>query len=367
MLLAGTFNSSNGSLTAVVNGSVYTVDKNHPNYELLLDSYKKSDANLFVELYSNKRDQKEILVEKFVEGTGIVLKDSKMYYNGKEVHHSYVSRIFETQKNGFPIGPMLAFFENLLQNPSSRSVDELPDFLMNRNLPLTEDGCFLAYKSVRSDWYSKSKGTLTLLSGKEKDGRIYNAVGELIECLRNEVDDERSHECSKGLHAGGLQYSGPGGSYNSQGDKIVIVKINPKDVVSVPRDHNAQKVRICKYEVIEEFKAPLDNCCVGVDKDVVEQKLLSADSLKRLDEVTFLYQGKNDNCPYRRFVLVEEVNSNNIFGVLLQEDPHFDSGNESRRFMFDNMSDIEMYDPETSYDEDEDYEEDDWDDEEDSF
>lgn len=361
-MLAGTFNSSNGSLTAVVNGGVYSVDKQHPNYKLILEAYKKGDTEDFLDLYTHKKSQEEILVKEYVANSGITLENGKVYYNNKEVHHSYAKRILEAQKEGFPIKPMVAFFENLLQNPSCRSVEELPDFLMNRNLPLTEDGCFLAYKSVQSDWYSKATGdgSLTLVSGKEVNGKIYNGIGEVIECVRNEVDDNREHECSKGLHVGGLAYSGPGGWYNSYNDKVVIVKVNPRDVVSVPKDHNAQKVRVCKYEVVEEFKNALNDCCEGVEPVKEEPKKLEIKDLKVLDEITFLYLGKNDKHHQRRFMIIEEIHNDYIFGVLLENDPSYEEGNESRKFMLKNIEDITVIDEDYDY-EDEDCDEEDYD------
>lgn len=360
-VLAGTFNSSNGSLTVVISGKVYSVDKSHPNYDLLLESYKKSNAEDFLDLYTHKKSQEAVLFKEFVSGTGIVVESDRVLYNGKELHNSYTTRILEAQKNGFPITPMVAFFENLLQNPSAKSISELPDFLMNRNLPLTEDGCFLAYKSVRSDWYSKAKGdgSLVLISGKEVDGRIYNAVGEVIECARNQVDDDRDHECSKGLHVGGLAYSGPGGWYNKSDDNVVIVKVNPKDVVSVPKDHNAQKVRVCKYEVIGVYERPLNDCCEGVQANVKKVEELEFEDLTRLDSITFFYCGKNDNEFIRRFMIIDEVGDNYVFGVLLPEDPSYEEGNESRKFMFSNMENLSRFDENINYDDkDYDYDED---------
>jgi hypothetical protein len=367
-VLAGTFNSSNGSLTVVINGKVYSVDKSHPNYDLLLESYKKSNSQDFLDLYTHKKNQEEVLVKEFITGTGIVVESNRVLYNGKELHNSFASRILETQKNGFPITPMVAFFENLLQNPSAKSISEAPDFLMNRNLPLTEDGCFLAYKSVQSDWYSKAKGdgSLTLISGKEVDGRIYNAVGEVIECTRNQVDDDRDRQCSHGLHVGGLDYSGPGGWYNKHDDIVVIVKVNPKDIVSVPKDHNAQKVRVCKYEVIGVYERPLNNCCEGVEANVQQEEKLEVKDLNRLDEITFFYCGKNDNEYNRRFMIVEEVADDYVFGILLPNDPSYEEGNESRKFMFDNMTNLSRYNEDVDY-EILDEEDNDWGDQEDYY
>jgi hypothetical protein len=140
--------------------------------------------------------------------------------------------------------------ENLMSNPSARAISELYDFLEHRALPITEDGYFLAYKSVRSDFKDKYSGT------------IDNSVGKTVEFPRNKVDDDRAHECSYGLHVGALAYSGPGGWYNSASDKVVIVKVNPKDAVSVPQDHNAQKLRVCKYEVVSLYSGGMEDAPV---------------------------------------------------------------------------------------------------------
>jgi hypothetical protein len=40
---------------------------------------------------------------------------------------------------------------------------------------------------------------------------------------------------------------------------MVIVEVDPADVVSVPHDCNNQKLRTAKYAVIAEFERPLDN------------------------------------------------------------------------------------------------------------
>jgi hypothetical protein len=63
------------------------------------------------------------------------------------------------------------------------------------------------------------------------------------------VQDDPENACSHGLHAGTIEYVKCFGEVN---DKIIIVKINPKDVVSVP-SHETTKLRCCKYEVVQEY------------------------------------------------------------------------------------------------------------------
>jgi hypothetical protein len=141
-------------------------------------------------------------------------------------------------QEGFPIEPMVNFMENLYQNPSKRSVDELYNFLEKSQLPITPDGHFLAYKKVRANYMDCHTGTMD------------NSVGKIVEMERNEVDDNKDRTCSAGLHFCSLGYLGHFG-----GERIMIVKINPRDVVSIPSDYNDTKGRACRYEVIGELNA----------------------------------------------------------------------------------------------------------------
>jgi hypothetical protein len=34
------------------------------------------------------------------------------------------------------------------------------------------------------------------------------------------------------------------------GDTLLLVKVNPKDVVSIPADHSGQKLRSCAYTIL---------------------------------------------------------------------------------------------------------------------
>lgn len=172
-----------------------------------------------------------------LKGYTLSADGSTILLNGSPVHNSLTARALELKRQGFPLDPFLKFLENLAQNPSARAVQELYDFLDRKALPLTEDGHFLAYKSIRTDWRDVYSGTFD------------NSVGSVVEIARNQVDDDRDHECSFGLHVGGSDYVR---WYGGSNKRIVVVKVNPRDCVSVPKDHNAGKLRVCRYEVLSE-------------------------------------------------------------------------------------------------------------------
>jgi hypothetical protein len=82
-----------------------------------------------------------------------------------------------------------------------------------------------------------------------------NRVGDTIEVQRRSVDDNRQNQCSHGLHIGSFDYAK---SWASDG-QLLLVRFNPADAVSVPQDSECQKLRVCKYEILEEVEVEDDS------------------------------------------------------------------------------------------------------------
>lgn len=227
-----------GNLTLVLNNKSYQVLPDHLNYKMILEVLPTASADELLEMVDI---QKAVTV--YSQGL-VEIKEGRVLYDGEEVHGSVSKRILEFMSKGLPFQPLVNFLNNLMDNPSMQSQQELYDFLEHEHLPITEDGHFLAYKAVRSDYMDKYAG------------KFRNKVGDICKMTRSKVDDNRSVGCSQGLHAGALNYVASYGNVDA-GDKIVIVKINPKDVVSVPSDCNHEKLRTCQYEVVGEYQGEL--------------------------------------------------------------------------------------------------------------
>jgi hypothetical protein len=227
--------SNDGVITLILDGNNYLIDKTHPNYLMIKEALLVGDADELTKLVDIPK-----AISTYAKGKVEVI-DGEVLYNGKTIHNTLTDRILALMTDGFPFEGMLKFLENLMQNPSARAVNELYDFLDHKGFPITEDGHFLGYKGIRRDWKDKYSG------------KIDNSVGNVITFERNQVDDNRAHECSFGLHIGSLDYVR---SYCTE--RVVIVKVNPKDVVSVPKDHNATKCRVCEYEVVREYTGEIE-------------------------------------------------------------------------------------------------------------
>lgn len=182
-------------------------------------------------------------VNKMTAGA-VTVDDNGVTFNGLPINNYLSNKMLQFFNEGLPIQHYCRFLENLMANPSMTSREELYLFLEAANLPITDDGCFLAYKAVRNDFMDKHSG------------KFLNAPGCVLEMPRREVDDNRDRTCSYGFHAAAYDYAR--NFLSSNGDRMVVVKINPADVVSVPSDYNNQKLRTCKYVVVEEIPGAID-------------------------------------------------------------------------------------------------------------
>jgi hypothetical protein len=211
------------------------VKPDHPNYGEICELLGKTHGEVDVQEIFNLLDTADAFA---VKSDGrITVEGNKVIVNGMELPRNLADRMLLMMKEGYGLEPFILFCENLSKNPSMASVQQLFTFLQYRGLPITEDGCFLAYKGVTHDY--KDKWTKT----------IDNSVGEEVSMPRNQVMDDPEEYCGQGLHAGDLDYAN--GWAGSDG-VLVLVKVNPRDAVSVPND--GQKLRCCRYKVVADHE-----------------------------------------------------------------------------------------------------------------
>jgi hypothetical protein len=227
---------TDNSLTIVVDGKALTMESSNPSFGEAKRLLSQEKYDELPDLFDTPK-----AVERFAEGS-IKVSDGEVSYKGEVIHNHVVGRILDFMRQGLPYKPLTRFVEKLMNNPSRRAVNELYAFLEHKNMPLTPDGNFLAYKGVRSDftdWHS---------------GQFANKVGDVNEMPRRNVCDNANIGCSDGFHAGSLDYARQYGN----GGHLMVVEIDPADVVSVPLDCDQQKLRTCKYKVVSLFEKKLE-------------------------------------------------------------------------------------------------------------
>lgn len=227
------------SLSLCIANKPYSIDSSNPNWDDVIAALKQGNFDVIPGLINRSQAIKEYVEQTASTGYANIVVNAEygtITYYGQPVSSVIVDHIFRMRDEGFDINPMLRFLDNLLSNPSKRAVDELYGFMQYGKMPVTEDGCFLAYKRVRDDYKSVH------------DGKTDNSIGTIVQMPRNQVNENSNETCSTGLHFCSFEYL-----KHFSGAKIVVLKVNPRDVVSIPNDYNNTKGRACRYEVIGEL------------------------------------------------------------------------------------------------------------------
>lgn len=237
--------SGQGNITVVVEGEMYVANSEHPNWDEIVKAAKEKNPAV-VDLF----DTGKKVAEKFERlSERVLVSNGHIFFDGEEIDNALTQQVLRALDEGVEdYKPLVAFFEKVMLNPEPHSREQLFRFLSNHNITILPDGDFYLYKGVRSDgeggWTSISTGT-AIVNGETKRGAIPQPLNGIVEMPRGQVAFDPDVACHTGLHAGTFAYARSFG-----GGNVIKVKINPRDVVSVPNDSNDQKVRVCRYTVL---------------------------------------------------------------------------------------------------------------------
>ncbi len=240
----------------------------HPKYDEILAALL---ANAAEDVVRALVDAVKPLREFAALSERVSIRGKKLYFDGDRIKGTVTKHIVRMVKSGDnQVGSLVSFLEKVSTNPSQDSRDALYRWLMDRNFTITRGGDFLAYKGVTREGLSIHSGR-AWVDGVEITGHIPNKVGAVVTMPRLRVDDNREVGCSHGLHAGTWGYA-----HSFAQGMTLTVRINPRDVVSVPDCSEFQKLRVCRYVVIDsaecEYTDPVysgeeDGSCSGCGLD----------------------------------------------------------------------------------------------------
>jgi hypothetical protein len=261
---------TDGGLTLLHGNKLYPVTTDHPNFGKIKDKISAGEYDAAVTLLDlPKAIEQFITTDKY---PGFVVEAGIVSVDGYRFDLAVSEKVLKMLEAGAPAEPLRKFLRKTLENPSSSARKELLLFCAANNFLIHEDGDLIAYKGVRDDYYDGYSCTVinkpfSLMDETERAGLpvttdrgVTTDVVEIapdvvltrVSVDRGEVDDRRDVTCSHGLHFAAYDYV-PG--YQ----RILVVKIHPKDVVSIPSDYSNQKGRCCSYLVLSELpmKEPL--------------------------------------------------------------------------------------------------------------
>lgn len=134
------------------------------------------------------------------------------------------------------------FFRRLAQVKRNHSVVDLLKFMEKGELPIADDGTILVYKRLNR----QGKGD-TLHYTDVHSGQVKQKVGSHVFMAEHLVDPNRNNDCSNGLHIARRDYLSA-----FSGNVVVLCKLAPEDVISVPI-YDARKLRCKGYTIVAEL------------------------------------------------------------------------------------------------------------------
>ena len=221
------------AITLFADGRVLTAHADDNRFDEAKDLIRSESWDDLVSLL-----QPTVGLQAYLSDNGrLTIRDDTVFFDGTPIHTYAARKLIDMRREGQPTEPMVNFLTHVMENPSKRAVDQLLQFMEYGSLPITPDGHFLAYKKVTAEYRDCHSKT------------IDNSIGQVVSMPRNQVQDDPDITCSYGLHFCSLDYL-----KSFWGDHVMVLKINPKDVVSIPSDYNNTKGRCCRYEVVAELE-----------------------------------------------------------------------------------------------------------------
>ena len=235
-----------GNITVVVDGEMYVANSEHPNWKAIVAGALEGDVEV-VRLFDTAKE----IARKFERlSDRVSVSGGHVFFDGEEIDNSLTKQIIRVLDEKIEdVKPLVLFFEKVATNPNEHSREQLYRFLESHDITILDDGDILLYKGVRKDsegaWTSIHAGP-AIVNGEEVNGYVPQPLGGIVEMPRGQVQHNPAVACHTGLHAGTFGYAKSFSSGN-----VIKVRVNPRDVVSVPNDHQDQKVRVCRYTVLD--------------------------------------------------------------------------------------------------------------------
>lgn len=256
------------SLTAFIGGEMYVANQDHKNWSGIVAGVTSGDESV-VRLFNPEIE----VTKRFERLTDRVsIANGKVYFDGDHVDNAITAQILQFLEADEDFMPLVNFMDKISQNPEQHSREQLYGWIKARpSITITPDGDLIAYKGLTSGsdengfiYRSWHAGTAIVNGEVHEKVNIPQRLGDTVEMPRSSVEHNPSEGCSTGLHAGTFDYA------RSYGDTRVRVAINPRDVVSVPTEHQEQKIRVCRYVVIDIADSTVDTAPVYAIQDDVE-------------------------------------------------------------------------------------------------
>jgi hypothetical protein len=228
------------NLSVFVDGHFRTIHREHQNFASILEELRKPEHLQDFEAVKRMLDLRSF-VSVWSAGAFSIGDDGSLRVDDKPIHSALAARIVDHFRAGLDPVPLCLLYERIATHPDRGTAADLWAWIDHAQLPITTEGNIIAFKKVRADFCSYHRN---------RDGvHLPHEIGSRVSIPRSECDTSRDNTCSSGLHFCSYEYLPD--YYGNEG-RVLVLEIDPMDVVAIPQDYKLSKGRACAYTVIGE-------------------------------------------------------------------------------------------------------------------
>lgn len=198
-------------------------------------SITQAQYDALTKLTNNREVTKYTMPNIRIEGSHVYFKDVLL----DDVVSRYIIDYLDSTNRFISEAVVQNMLNAIVYSRSPHVKERLFRFIMKNDIYLSKDG-----KSVLA-WRVCSPAYKDKYSGK-----FDNSIGAVCEVPPGAVNIDPNQYCSAGLHVCSFDYLP---SYASEGDPVLVVKVDIEDILSIPFDYDGSKIRCCRFEVLDEI------------------------------------------------------------------------------------------------------------------
>lgn len=225
-------------ITIIKDGDTRSVIRGYPRFQEIKSSLVNSSFS--EESLINAWELLDLpkYIAKFTEGVLTVdHEEGKVWYGTFEIKNSLSDQLIKMLNSGVDVKGFVRFMEKVMENPDKRIVEQLYPFMKHNNITIDSEGYIIGYRAVDENFKDHHTGTMD------------NSIGTTLKMPRSLVDCNPDATCSTGLHVAAREYAE---TFGGNTGKLLKVKVDPKNVCSIPVDYDGMKMRCCEFTVLSE-------------------------------------------------------------------------------------------------------------------
>lgn len=258
------FDGDTTVVTVFHQGEIYTTSNRSELFDRIIERLRNGDESAIDLL-----NMSNLANERFREVTDrVCVKNGKVHLDDEPINDAMSTVVVRYLSEGNDDAmPLVRFLERLSKNPSYNSREQLWDFVQKNGIHIDDEGYLILYKGVNptdeQGVYKSSSHGVAFVNGDRQEGQIHTRYGDVVTMPREQINDNPNASCAAGLHAGAWEYA------RGFAPVLITVRVDPADVVSVPTDCSSQKVRVCKYLIMDVLDRRVDSIRWEYDENYV--------------------------------------------------------------------------------------------------